>query len=90
MMDMFRDVPKDEDTRIKFQELLEVEGMQILHQKWTFEGVAGESFILHYSVTKRFSESEILDRLKKHYDLREHTKTQAENGYFFINFGFRA
>ena len=69
MDNKFKNVPLDEDTRLKSSRKIELEGLNALHQVWIWEDVRGESVIFADDDVKDLTEEEIkklvLDSAKK-------------------------
>ena len=87
---IFSNVPLEEDTRLLAQRLLTVDEQQVLYQKWSWDGLIGESLI--------FVESDIDDdalvNLARHSDMipttTKLTLARGRKGFDFVNLLLRS
>ena len=87
----FKNVPNDEDTTIEFSRILDIEGVEVLYQKWRWEGVVAESLIFSAEIAARLSREEILQLASKSgliEDINKTTYQAPNNGFVFVNFNF--
>ncbi len=89
--DKFSNVPQDADTRIKAQRQITINGMDALHQRWVWDGIAGESLVFCASDVCAASDQEII-AMARDAGLAvmqaDCTVTRDESGFVFLNFGF--
>lgn len=89
----FQHVPVEEDTKILRREITTVGGHEVLHEKWSWDGVKGETIVFVSSEVAQLSDGE-LEQLARESHLLELgsqiTIKRAESGYTFVNFNFRA
>ena len=56
MNEKFRGAPVEEDTKVLRRAVVTVGELEVLHEKWSWDGVRGETFVFvssEISVTKR-------------------------------------
>lgn len=92
MSHKFIDVPKDEDTKIKFSHVIQIDGIEVLHQKWRWSGITAESFIFSAEDAARLGREQILQiainsGLIK--DVNKITCKDEEGDFVFVNFNFK-
>ena len=93
MNEKFRGVPVEEDTKILRREVMTVEGHEVLHEKWSWDGVRGETMIF---VSRDVAElgNESLERMVRGAPQVESgsqiTIKRSDTGYTFVSFNFRA
>lgn len=86
---LYTDVPVDEDTVVKYETNVKVNGINGLYQTWSFEGVIGSSLIFQNEDVEDLSDEELKA-------LAERNMLVGENGitvkrtekYTFVNFNF--
>lgn len=87
----FADVPLDEDTRIKSQRQISINGIDALHQRWVWDGIAGESLIFSTADVAAATDQQIIEMARDAglvtMDAASTIK-RSESGYVFLNFGF--
>ena len=91
-IDGFENLIVETDTQIIFRHRMEVDGITCLHEKWSFDGLLGESLIFHASEVQGHADED-LESLVKGTGLYQPgsaitIKRDAE-GYTFLNFNFR-
>lgn len=64
MSDKFKKVPVDNDTRILFEKETKLEGYDILHQLWSWDGLLGGSVILANEDLEESENQKIIEMLK--------------------------
>lgn len=93
MSQAFTNVPVEEDTKILRREVITVSGHEVLHEKWSWDGVKGETFVFVSAAVASLSDAE-LEQLARQSDLLVSgspiTIERGESGYTFVNFNFRA
>ena len=92
MVDKFKNVPIDEDTKILFQALKKLDRYEVLYQIWSWEGLRAESVIFLDDDVKKLSKREIKRIVKTSSFLKNKesrmTFSQSGSGYTFVNFNF--
>jgi len=90
-MNLFINVPVDDDTTIIAQCDLKIDNLDALHQKWFWDGVKAESLIFIASDVDALNDS-ALESLAKQSKLPTNdssfTFKRDSNGFTFINFNF--
>jgi hypothetical protein len=87
----FTNVPIDEDTIIKKNTLIEIDGLQALHQDWVWDGFAAESLIFIADEVAQLDDDKItLLAISSKLPLAgsKFTISRGQEGYTFINFNF--
>lgn len=91
MKERFKSVPRDSDTRILHRKVVETGGFYAQYQKWSWEGLKGESLIFVRSdVTDKSDEALIsLVKASDFWDEQsEVTVKRDREGFDFVNFNF--
>lgn len=88
----FAKIPVDEGTRIDAEVLTKINGWDAVHQRWSWDGVRGESLIFCTEDLQGISEELLIDLLQSSVlaEFKDANVNQNENGYTFVNFGFEA
>lgn len=92
-MNSFENVPVENDTIVIFSEKIAIGFFIVLFQKWSWDGIDGESIIFTSYDALRYTDEElfILTQLsllvEKHSDM---TLKRDVSGYTFVNFNFSA
>lgn len=87
----FTNIPVEEDTIIKKNTLIEIEGLQALHQNWVWDGIAAESLIfIADEVTQLDDDKLTLLALASKLPNEESkfTISRDREGFTYINFNF--
>ena len=91
--DKFAHVPLEDDTRIRSQQQISITGIDALHQRWVWDGIAGESLIFVAGDIPGATDRQILAMAR---DAGfavaddDFTIKRTEHGFVFLNFGFDA
>ncbi|MCW3786859.1 hypothetical protein [Plebeiibacterium sediminum] len=92
MTDKFKNVLLDEDTKIIKQKECKVGDIDVLYQKWIWDGVLGESIIFAEEDVRDYNEQEIkqlvLDSEFINSKDVKMTFNRGGKGFVFVNFGF--
>ena len=91
MSDKFKNVPKDEGTKIISQNEMKLGIYDVLFEQWFFEGIAANSFIFDNKDIKDLSDEELKTLVKPHvriYPASEIIVKRSESGFTFVNFNF--
>jgi len=90
-MNLFINLPVDDDTTILSQCALKIDNLDALHQKWFWDGVKAESLIFIASAVDALNDT-ALESLAKQSKLPTNdssfTFKRNSNGFTFINFNF--
>ena len=92
MNDKFKNVPVDPDTRIHKRSLAHVGGYEALHERWSFDGVKGETFVFLSDDVASVSEEDLRNMVSATEGVdtgSQMTLKRSESGYTFVNFNFR-
>jgi hypothetical protein len=87
----FTNVPVEEDTIIRRNTLIDLDGLQALHQDWVWDGIAAESLVFIADEVAQLDDDKItllalssrLPRVGSKF-----TIARERVGYTFINFNF--
>ena len=91
MKEKFRDVPKDEDTKVLSRAETKLGAYDALHEKWIYESVKAESLILVEAEVEGLSNEEFERELRASGLMRtdsQVTISRGKAGYIFLNFNF--
>lgn len=87
----FTNIPVEEDTIIKRNTLIEIEGLQALHQNWIWDGIAAESLIFIAGEVAQLDDDQFtflaLSSKLPSVDSK-FTISRDREGYTYINFNF--
>ncbi len=90
-MNIFNNVPVEEDTRILSRKNIKVDNLDALYEKWFWEGVKAESLIFIASDVSELSDAE-LELLVQQSTLpstdSSFTFKRDSKGFTFVNFNF--
>lgn len=93
MNEKFKNVPIEEDTKIKKQELVKIDKYDTLYQKWNWDGTEGESLIFLESDIKHLNDEElehlILESKFSGTFGSSRTISRGKSKFVFVNFGFK-
>lgn len=93
MNNKFINLPVDEETIIKFSSVINIEGVDALHQKWRWSGIIAESLIFSAEDIISMNSDEILQLAIKSGLIKNVEKItfkeKDENGFIFVNFNFK-
>jgi hypothetical protein len=93
MNNKFSAVPVEEDTKVLRRAIVSIGGWEALHERWSWEGVKGETMVFVSEEVERLSDKQ-LEALVRQSELVEPnsqiTMKRGESGYTFINFNFRS
>ena len=87
----FDRLPQDADTRIKAQQQINAGGTDALHQRWVWDGIAGESLIFCAADIPGATNEQIV-QLARNAGLTvaddDYTIKRTDEGFVFLNYGF--
>jgi hypothetical protein len=93
MSGKFENVPKDEETVVRFEVEAYLDDYELLYQKWSWDGITADSFIFLECDVAHLSDDE-LTLLVKESPLVEAdsqlTLSRNSNGFTFVNFNFKS
>ena len=89
----FDKVPVDRDTKITFHEQVILGAYEVLHQKWTWDGISAESIIFIEDEVSELTDQEVkhivfVSPLNK--NTSSMTLKRGESGFVFVNFNFES
>ena len=92
MAGKFETVPKDQDTVVNFEVEAHLGNYELLYQKWSWDGVAAESFIFLDGDVAHLNDDELTALIKKSPIVEtgsQCTLSRGSNGFTFVNFNFQ-
>ncbi len=93
MLEKFKNVPVEEDTNIIAESTMKFGEQDILYQKWSWDGIVGESIIFVADDVKHLSDAELKSYVAESDIVTQKDKVTLSRGkteYAFINFNFVA
>ena len=89
-MNHFSNIPKDPDTRIIEQSEITINGLLVLKQYWSWDGIKANSLIFHSNDVKKLSDDELLKLIKNNSDIKFNSSItfSNKNDYRFVNYNF--
>lgn len=91
MSDKFKDVPVEEDTRIRFRTEAKFGEIDVLYEKWTWEGITAESLVFANEDVTDLTDDELKQEVRTSPLVRSDTQItlkRSDSGYTFVNFNF--
>lgn len=91
MKTKFSKVPIDSDTKISEQNEVLIGQLEALHQKWSWDGIKGESLIFVSEDVLAYSEDKLIAECRKSGLIScdsSITFKKSESGFTFVNFNF--
>jgi hypothetical protein len=87
---LYADVPADEDTIVKYETNIKLDGLNGLFQTWSFEGVIGSSLIFQNEDVENLSDDELKALTERNMIIGEKgfTVKRTDGKYTFVNFNF--
>lgn len=85
---LFDKLETDEDTRIISRTIVEIEGYDVLLEKWSWDGALGHSAIVPEDQVASLSDEQIQEMLIKNLDITGNTTFSRKSDYVFLNYGF--
>ena len=91
MIEKFKNIPVDDDTRILATTVERIEGYDVAYQKWSWDGTYGESIIFFNEEVKSLSKEDILELVQKANFIVLGSGITYKQGdiYTFLNFNFK-
>jgi hypothetical protein len=88
----FKDIGVDEGTRIIKTSEVKIETLEAVHQKWSWDGIYGESIIFFNEDVVDLNEEEIKTMVQKtdYLELGSQITFKKAEKYTFVNFNFDA
>ena len=91
MNDPFADRPLDEDTRVTSSRTMVHDGLDILVEEWSWDGVSGKSAIVPEAQVEGVGDAGLLARISEAVGIKtSSTISRDRNGFAFINYDFRS
>jgi hypothetical protein len=91
MNDKFKNVPTDPETRVLKRSLAVVGGYDVLHERWSWDGIKAESFVFLSSEVADMSD-QVLERIVRDTvgvdEGSQITLKRSDSGFTFVNFNF--
>ena len=90
MNEKFNDIPMDKDTKILFSSPMKWGDLDIVYQKWNWEGIAAESIIFLNEDVKEMSDESLETDVRDGPLVREDSQMTIKRGddFTFVNFNF--
>lgn len=93
-MSKFFNVPTDKDTNVFYELELKFNSYDVLHQKWDWDGIKGESLIFLIEDVKDLSKEDLIELVNSSpiVENKEQTTYSVDksNTYVFLNFNFKS
>lgn len=89
--DKFKEIPVDKETKILLNANETLNDLDVLYQKWFWDGITAESFIfLNHDITA-ISEEETVKMVQNSPRMDNGSQTTYKKGalYTFVNFNFK-
>lgn len=90
-MDRFQDVPVEDDTAILFSLQCKLGEMDILYQKWLWDGITAESFIFVSDDVVKLTDAALEKEVRTSPAVKSDssiTIKRSDSGFTFVNFNF--
>ena len=87
----FDSVPVEEDTRIRYRKEVRLGKFDVLYEKWSWEGILGESIIFTNDDVSGFTDEEIEMEVRKSPLVKNGSEMKikrSDSGFTFVNFNF--
>ena len=90
MNSVFRSVPNDSDTEIRFSEILRLVDLEVLWQNWVWAGIRADSLIFCPEDAERYTEDELIKfaETSSIWDKSSKMTTSRTSGFAFVNMNF--
>ena len=91
MIEKFKNLPVDDDTRIYSTEVKKIEEYDVAYQKWSWDGIYGESIIFLNDDVQSLEREDVLELIKRADFVKFISTTTYKKGdvYTFVNFNFK-
>jgi len=89
MIDKFKNVPLDDETKILSEHIVEIGKYEALLQVWNWDGIIAQSIILTDVDANEMSDSEIEEQIKSLSFIEKETSlmiNRSVKGFTFVNF----
>jgi len=92
MNEKFKNIPLEEGTKILFSSPMRWGELDIVYQKWNWEGITAESIIFLTEDVKEMDDEALEDDVRDGPLVREDSQVTISRGdeYTFVNFNFKA
>ncbi len=89
-MHKFTKVPVEQDTKIIFRREIKLGEYEVLHEKWSWDGISGESIIFLDEDVAHLSEEDIKKEVRELLNKdSKMTFKRNKSGFTFVNFNFQ-
>jgi len=90
MNDKFKDLSTDEGTKILFRSPMKWGELDIVYEKWNWEGITAESIIFLSDDVKEMDDEALEDDVRDGPIVREDSQVTIKRGekFTFVNFNF--
>lgn len=88
----FHTLDTDPDTTILMRELLEIQEHPVVHERWRWDGITGESLIFSLADVANVNDAELIAWSHSSGMVSVNEKPQvkrSESGFVFLSFGYR-
>ena len=91
MSDKFKNIPVEKDTKIIMSSSMKWGELEIVYQKWSWEGITAESIIFLSEDVREMDDEALEDDVRDGPLVREDSKVTISRGdeYTFVNFNFK-
>jgi len=92
MSNKFSSVPKERDTKILFQLEAKLGELDVLYQKWFYDGIYAESLIFTNEDVENIDEETLIKEVVSSPLFEENSSTtfkKSDFGFTFVNFNFK-
>jgi len=90
MNDKFNDIPVETDTKLLFRSAMKWGELDIIYEKWNWEGITAESIIFLNEDVKEMSDEALEADVRDGPLVREDSQVTIKRGenFTFVNFNF--
>lgn len=91
MAERFKNVPKDNDTKILFETEVSLGEYSVRYEKWYSEGVWAESIIFANEDVENLTQTDVENMLKSLPLFKNESRItykKSDSGFTFVNFNF--
>lgn len=90
MTDKFKNLFTDDDTKIMFRSPMKWGGLDIVYEKWSWDGITAESVVFVTDDVKSLDDIALEDDVRDGPLVREDSKVtiKREDDFTFVNFNF--
>ncbi len=90
MIDKFKNVPVEADTKVLFRSITKFENIEALHEGWYWDGITAESLIFANEDIMHISHEELEQKIiaSPLYKNDNGVTVKKSDGFTFVNFNF--